>query len=128
MFLTQQHLTRFAWASLALLSLSLAAPVARAQAAETIVFRNDSPIAVYVHITAIDKGQARALSPFLLRSQATSIGITVAGDKIVTLYDARVVTRMLYKNTIRSNATNQTYSIQPDLPPPRLKLVPVVTP
>jgi hypothetical protein len=119
---SRRHSIRLAGAALALLLLALAP--AHAQA-EVIVLRNDSQTPVQVQVVAVFKGRITQTPSVLLNPRMTLPGITITGDKTIILYDARIPTRMLFKGTIQASPINQSYSIQPDLIPPRLKLVPI---
>ncbi len=122
---SKQHSIGLLGAGLALLLLPLSPVWGQA---ESIVLRNDSQTAVFVHVTTLYRGRVTLARPVLLNPRATMPGITMAGDKIITLNDARIPTRSLFKGTIQSSPIDQTYSIQPDLLPPKLKLVPVANP
>ncbi len=125
MFTSQHSSIGLFWAGMVLLLLPLAPAWGQT---ESIVLRNESQTAVQIHVTVVFQGQARQIRPVLLNPRATAPALIARGDKIITLYDARIPTRSLLKVTIQSSSTNQTYSIQPDLIPPKLKLVPVANP
>jgi hypothetical protein len=118
---SRQHSLRLTGAGLALLLLPLAPAWGQA---ETITLRNESQTPVQVRVTVLLGGRAIDLRPVLLNPRMTLPPIRLAGDKIITLFDARRPTQALFKGTIQSSPMDQTYSIQQDLPPPKLKLVP----
>jgi hypothetical protein len=119
MFSTQHRSVGMAWRSAALLTVLLAPAAARAQA---LVFRNDTTMAVVVHTSSVFKGKVFRASPHLLSPKAASPNVILPGNKVVIVYDARFPTRALFQGTIPASPTNLLFSIQPDLPPPRVKL------
>ena len=117
MFSTGQHMSRFGWTALALLSLGLAPSVGRS---EIIVLRNDTRMPVVVQVTAVFQGNIRRPAPITLYPRMTTT-INLPGNKYIVIYDAAVTTRILYRNTIIGGPMNQAYSVQPN-PPAQVKL------
>jgi hypothetical protein len=116
--------SRFAWTVPVLLALS-ASPVR----AETIVLRNDTQMPLLIRPASVNGGVVIRPRPILLPLKAsTTPGITLPGDKIIIIADGNVPTRILFKGTIPAAAKNSAWSIQPDLPAPRVKLVPIPFP
>jgi hypothetical protein len=110
-----------AWGSAALLALMFVPAAALAQN-PVLVVRNDTPMAVVVHASTVCRGVVARARPALLNPKA-SAPINLPGNKVITIYDARFPTRILYRDTLPPTTQNRTLSIQPD--PPGLKLVPV---
>ncbi|HKB35350.1 MAG TPA: hypothetical protein VKD72_02785 [Gemmataceae bacterium] len=97
--------------------------------AQNLILRNDTQTAVLVRPMSVFMGAVRRDRPILLNPKASTLPpITLPGDRIIIIYDANVPTRMLYKGTLPANPPNVAYAIQPDLPPPRVKLVPIPYP
>jgi hypothetical protein len=118
MFNRQYRPNRFLWAGMALAALGLAPQTGRA---ETIIFRNDTPMAIVVQVTAGFRGQVQRTRPLLLAPRTISIPITLPGNKQVAVYDANQPTRVLFKDFLPPSQYNRAFSIQPD-PPVRVKL------
>jgi len=114
----QQQSNRFLWAGMALAVLGLAPQLGRA---ETIIFRNDTHMAIVVQVTAGFKGRVQRTRPILLAPKANSGPIMLLGDKQVAVYDANLPTRVLYKDFLSPSQYNRAFSIQPD-PPGRVRL------
>jgi hypothetical protein len=122
MFSTQHR----SWLSpLVLLAAALAPAEGRAQA---IVMRNDTPMAVVVNMSSVYQGKLFRVRPQLLSPKAASTPLSLPGNKVVTIFDARFPTRSLFQGTIPASPSNLAFSIQPDLPAPRLKLQQVSLP
>jgi hypothetical protein len=110
--------------SVALLMVALGSPVR----AETIAFRNDSPLAVVIHVSSVFQGAVLRARPCQLLPHNTSPGITLPGNKVLTITDARFPTRVLYQGPIPASERDLLFSIQPGFPPPRLKVTQVPAP
>ena len=116
--------SRFAWTVPVLLALA-ASPVR----AETIILRNDTQMPLLIRPASVFAGVVTRPRPILLAPKAsTTPGITLPGDKIIIIADGNVPTRILFKGTIPAAAKNSAWSIQPDVPAPRVKLVPIPFP
>lgn len=124
MFSSQQQMTAvsrlFAWESVALLALMLIPIDVRA---ENIILRNDTSMALVVDTCGVFAGRITRARTCLLSPRASTPPIALPGNKVITLYDARFPTRVLFRDTIPASTQNQTFSIQPDSP--RLKLMPL---
>lgn len=117
MFTTKHHSVGL-W-PLALLALAFAPADGRAQA---IVLRNDTPMAVVVNMTSVFQGKLFRVRPQLLSPKGATMPLALPGNKVVMIYDARFPTRALFQGTIPASPSNLAFSIQPDLPAPKLKL------
>src|SRR4051794_14756135 len=97
MFSSQHNWIRFTWALLAL-------PILQGSAqgqAETLSLRNDSQTPVWVQVSAVFQGRVTLNRTLLNPRMMTKI--TLPGDKNITLCDARIPTRQLFRDTIRSS-------------------------
>jgi len=122
MFSSRQRSIRFAWVGMALLA--LAAPVR----SQSIILRNDTPTAVRVDARSVFGGRIRKITPILLGPKVvTTPGILLPGDKIITIRDATVPTRILFQGAIPASVVDQAFLIQPDVPP-RVKLTKTTLP
>lgn len=120
---TKLHSTGFA--AVGALLLFASAPLR----AQNLVLRNDTQAAVVVHPMSVSAGVVRRARPILLNPKAMTLpAIMLPGDRIITIYDASVPTRILFKGTLPASSTNRAYAIQPDLPAPRVTLVPIPYP
>jgi hypothetical protein len=113
----------FAWTVPVLLALT-----ASSARAETIILRNDTQMLLQIRPASVFAGVVNRPRPILLAPKASTPGITLPGDKIIVIVDGNVPTRILFKGTIPAAAKNSAWSIQPDLPAPRVKLVPIPFP
>jgi hypothetical protein len=90
--------------------------------AETLTFRNQSNSAVIVQVAGINRGIFRRDRPHLLQPGEMTPILLVPGDKIVTLFDAKIPNRVLYQSALPSNSLDRRFLILPDLSPSRLRL------
>jgi hypothetical protein len=94
-------------------------------AAETLTFRNQSGSAVVVQAASVYRGVFRRDRPHLLQpGEATDPGITLLGDKVITIYDATVPNRVLFQGTLPGQALNRSFRILPGLTPARVRVIP----
>jgi hypothetical protein len=94
--------------------------------AASITIHNDDPAAgpVVVQAVTVIRGTLVRDRPYLLGRGDQSPGITLPGNKIVTIYDARVANRVLFQGVVPASTDDLHFSIAPDTLPPKLKLVP----
>lgn len=127
---TFQHLCR-RFAALAFVLALLTPSTSQAQIApqpqaEVIRFRNDTLNSVRVEVTSVFQGKPMRALPFVLNpNQLSNPGVSLPGDKIVILCDARMPTQILYKGVLLSSPRNQSYLIKKDPNSSKLTLVPV---
>jgi hypothetical protein len=95
MFSLRRSLSGFGPPLLALLLLFLAPALAPAQA---IRFASEVNGPVVVQITSIHKGRLYRGEPVLLKPGASSPAITLPGDRIITIYDARAPNVILFRD------------------------------
>ena len=94
-------------------------------AAETLTFRNQSGSAVVVQAASVYRGVFRRDRPHLLQpGETTDPGITLLGDKVITLYDATAPNRILFQGTLPGQALNRSFRILPGSSPARVRVQP----
>jgi hypothetical protein len=93
-------------------------------AAEVIAFRNECKAPLVIQAVSIFRGRVFRDKPYLLNPGDLTPNIVLPGDKVITVYDAKVPGRELFKGAIPASILNQGYGIVPDLPPPKVRLVP----
>ncbi len=103
-------------ARLGLLALAalLAAPAA--SRAETLYFRNDTPVALVVQGSSIVQGQVKIDRPNLLKP-GDKCAVTLPGIKVIVTKDAKPPNPVVNKATLAPTLVDAYYSIQTD---PRL--------
>jgi hypothetical protein len=121
--------------AVALLDLSSAASVAASMG-----FRNDTPTPVIVRGASVVNRTVRQGPPHLLQPKGVAWDrILFPGNKLITIYDAKQPSRLLYQGTIPNPGNDQFFSIQlveplangtaePKPAPPEVKLVPIPPP
>jgi hypothetical protein len=90
--------------------------------AETLVFVNDTKGTLVVQVATVIRGAVRRGAPTTL-GPGEKMKVTVPGNKLVNVYDARFPNRMLFQGTIASSPTDGIYSIkQPDVRLPKVEM------
>jgi hypothetical protein len=108
----------------ALLVLGLWLPAAAAQALPAaLLFRNQCGAPVVVQAVSVFRGVVHRGRPFLLVHGAATPPIVLPGDKIVTVYDAKVPNRILFQGPFAPPARDLYFDIVPDRVPGRLTLL-----
>jgi hypothetical protein len=93
-------------------------------AAEVLAFRNECKAPLVLQAVSIFRGRVFRDKPYLLKPGDLTPNIVLPGDKVITIYDATVPNRELFKGALPASILNQGYGIVPDLPPPKVRLVP----
>lgn len=98
----------------------------RLASAGSITIYNDDPRAgpVVVQSVTIIRGTLVRDRPYLLGRGDATPAVTLPGNKIVTIYDARVANRVLFQGVVPDTTDDLHFGIAPDRLPPKLKLVP----
>lgn len=96
--------------------------------AEAITVRNEAGAPVVVQAACVIRGRVVRDRPRLLNPGDTSPPIVLPGDKIVTAYDGRVPTRVLFQGVVPAGLTDQAYRLVADPKGPGVKLEPVKPP
>ncbi len=116
------------WFSGLLLALFAGWPAAPVSA-ETLVFRNVCNTPLVVQVAGVCHGVYHRHRPYLLRpGEATTPGIVLSGNKVLTIYDAKSPNCVLYQGALPSGSLDQYFRILPDVPPPRVRLQTPVPP
>ena len=90
--------------------------------AETIEIVNTTKGTVVVQAATVVRGMVRRGTPTTL-GPGDKMTVTVTGNKLLNIYDARFPNRMLYQGTVPASPNDGSYSIrQPDPRIPKLDL------
>ena len=90
--------------------------------AETIVFTNDTKGTVVVQVATVIRGAVRRGTPTTL-GPGEKMRVTVLGNKLINIYDARLPNRMLFQGTIAASPDDCHYAIKhPDPRVPKVDL------
>jgi len=95
-----------------------------AAAAEALAFRNECKVPVVVQAVSVFRGRVFRDKPYLLNTGDITPNIVLPGDKVITVYDAKVPNRELFKGALPASPVNQAYGIVPDTPPPKVRMEP----
>jgi hypothetical protein len=98
---------------LVLAALGLGALLPAAVQAENLAFRNDTNAPLVIQGASVVKGQLRADQPVMIPPGAAA-RINLPGNKLVTIYHARLPNRPLYQSTIQGGNDDQYFSVQFD--------------
>jgi hypothetical protein len=91
-------------------------------AAEALAFRNECKAPVVVQAVSVFRGRVFRDKPYLLNNGDTTPNIVLPGDKVITVYDAKVPNRVLFQGALPAGLVNQAYGIVPDTPPPKVRM------
>ena len=93
--------------------------------AETIVFVNDTNHTIVVQVATVVRGKVIRGAPCTLKA-GEKVPISVPGNKLVNIYDARLPTRLLFQGTVPASLVDAAYSIKqsdPRLPKVDVEMV-----
>jgi hypothetical protein len=107
-----------------LLAVLIVCAGARPAAAQALQFRNECNAPVVVQAVSVFRGVLRRDRPYLLKPGDVTPGILLPGDKVITVYDAKVPTRVLFQGTVPGGAGDMHFSILPNGPRVRVQLRP----
>jgi hypothetical protein len=93
-------------------------------AAEALAFRNECKVPVVIQAVSVFRGRVFRDKPYLLNPGDVTPNIVLPGDKVITVYDAKVPNRELFKGALPASPVNQAYGIVPDTPPPKVRMEP----
>src|ERR1019366_7353351 len=96
---------------LAVLIVSLLPAGARA---ETLLFRNDTKAAIIVQAGCVVRGVLRRDRPYLLKPGDSTPGITMPGNKVITVYDGLHPNKVVFQGAIPGGPTDQAFIVNPD--------------
>ncbi len=90
--------------------------------AEDLIFVNDTKGTVVLQVATVVRGAVRRGAPVTL-GPGDKTKVSVLGNKLLNLYDARFPNRVLFQGTLAASADNASYSItQPDLRVPKVSV------
>ncbi|HZY85584.1 MAG TPA: hypothetical protein VFE78_12190 [Gemmataceae bacterium] len=92
--------------------------------AEALAFRNECKAPVVVQAVSVFRGRVFRDKPYLLKTGDTTPDIVLPGDKVITVYDAKVPNRVLFQGALPASPNNQAFGIVPDVPPPKVRVEP----
>jgi hypothetical protein len=91
--------------------------------AEGLIFRNECPAPVVVQAVSIGpRGFIRRDRPYLLNPGDATPAIALPGDKIITVYDARVPNRVLFQGGIPAGRADMNFGVVPHRLPGRVHI------
>jgi hypothetical protein len=90
--------------------------------AENLVFRNDCTAPVVVQAVVVFRGTIRRDKPYLLNPGDMTPAIALPGDKVITVYEARVPNRILFQGAIAAGRKDLFFGVVPDALPGRVRL------
>jgi hypothetical protein len=105
---------------LVLAVLAVAAGLPAAVRAENLVFRNDTPAPLVIQGACVVRGQLRTDQPIMIAPGGVA-RVNLPGNKLITVYHAKLPNRPLYQNTIPGGNDDLFFAIEPDVGP-RVKL------
>jgi hypothetical protein len=89
--------------------------------AETLTFRNDTNTPVVIQGSYIVRGMVRRDAPQLVQPGA-SVRVVLPGNKLITVYDAKLPSRTLFQDTIQGSTNDQSFTIKEDSAPSKVKM------
>jgi hypothetical protein len=81
--------------------------------AETLVFRNDTNAPLVIQGACVVNGRLRHDQPIAMAPGATA-RIVLPGNKLITVYHAKLPNRILFQGTIQGGTDDLYFSMQPD--------------
>jgi hypothetical protein len=81
--------------------------------AETLVFRNDTNAPLVIQGACVINGRLRHDQPIAVGPGATA-RIVLPGNKLITVYHAKLPNRILFQGTIQEGKEDLYFSMQPD--------------
>jgi hypothetical protein len=107
---------------LSLLLALLACGVPAVARAENLVFRNECGAPVVVQAVSVFRGRVFRDRPYLLNPGDATPAVAIPGDKIITVYDAKVPNRILFRDAIPGGRADLHFGILPDAVPGRARI------
>jgi hypothetical protein len=89
---------------------------------ETFVFRNECGAPVVVQAVSVFRGRVFRGRPSLLNPTDVSPGVNLPGDKLITVYDARIPNRILFRGAVPAGAADVFFGVVPDVVPGRVRV------
>jgi hypothetical protein len=81
--------------------------------AETLVFRNDTNAPLVIQGACVINGRLRHDQPIAMAPGAVA-RIVLPGNKLITVYHAKLPNRILFQGTIQEGKEDLFFSMQPD--------------
>ncbi len=94
-----------------LLALVAAGAAPAALRAETLSFQNNTNVPLLIQGSYVVRGMVRRDQPIQVQPGGVA-KISLPGNKVITVYDAKLPNRVLYQDTINSSSDDQTYTLQ----------------
>jgi hypothetical protein len=94
-----------------LLFLMLAPALANAEALQ---FRNDTPVPVVVQAACVVNGRLVRDRPYLLSPSDKTPAITLPGNKVITISEAKVPNRVLFQGVVPAGTEDQLFGVEVD--------------
>src|SRR3954453_13083931 len=116
----RQH--NLGWGGLGVLAVLVICCLPDKAPAETLVLRNECQAPVVVQAASVVHGVLRRDRPYLLNYRDATPGIMMPGNKLITVYDAKVPNRILFQGAVPAGRDDLLFGILPDRPPPRVRL------
>jgi hypothetical protein len=82
--------------------------------AEALQFHNETPVSVVIQVTCVVRGALVRDRPYLLSPTDKSPAIALPGNKVVTIYEAKVPNRVLFQGVIPAGTDDQVFGIVVD--------------
>jgi hypothetical protein len=82
--------------------------------AETLLFRNDTKAPIIVQAACVVRGVLRRDRPYLLKPGDSTPGVTMPGNKVITVYDGQRPNKVLFRGAIPGGPTDQAFTVGPD--------------
>jgi len=90
--------------------------------AETVVFRNETPVPIIVQVSAVQRGVLKRHQHLVLPTQSTP-KMPTETDQIILIFDAKTG-RMLFRDVLKASMLPLSFGIIPGKLPATLLVVP----
>jgi hypothetical protein len=90
--------------------------------AETFAFRNECNAPVVIQTVSVFRGRVFRDRPYLLNPADATPGVILPGDKLITVYDARIPNRILFRGTVPAGPADIIFGVVPDVVPGRVRI------
>lgn len=90
--------------------------------AENLIFRNECTAPVVVQAVSVFRGRVFRDRPYLLNPGDATPAVGIPGDKIITVYDAKVPNRVLFRDAIPAGRADLHFGILPDAVPGKARI------
>jgi hypothetical protein len=90
--------------------------------AQGLAFRNDCGAPIVVQAVCILPGGVRRDRPYLLKPGEHTPRLLLPGDKIITVYDARLPNRVLFQGALPAGGVELRFAVLPHVLPGRVRM------